>query len=240
MSKVTGFTRFLIAGAVAAVLSACDVQVHDATPDSYPANHDAGMYEIKATVTQDAMVSPGSVFLFGLSGQQKIEMQPDRTGTEWHGMYAFRCHASFPLQLKAIWSVQGVNTKEKIVPEGAPREIKLIEPEPTKAASIDTSGKSPKGGWPGSVKYRFATQPDTQITGAHIEPSSQDAADVNAAKGITVTSQLPVDAPCGTPTEVDLTSTAPSAHGNLVIDTNLASYPHWTTKVEFAPAPAAK
>ena len=239
MSKVSQFTRFFVGGAVATVLSACDVQVHDATPDSYPANHDVGLYEIKATVTDDALVQQGSVYLFGLSGQQKIEMQPDRTG-EWHGMYAFRCHASFPLQMKAIWSVQGVVTKEKVVPEGAPREIKLIEPEPTKAASIDTTGKSPKGGWTGTVKYRFATQPDTQISGAHIEPSSQDAADVNAAKGITVTSQFPVDAPCGTPTEVGVTSTAQNAHGNLVIDTNLPSYPHWTTKVEFAPAPAAK
>ena len=236
MSKVTGFTRVLIGGAVATVLSACDVQVHDATPDSYPANYDVGMYEIKATVAQDALVSPGSVFLFGLSGQQKIEMQPNRAGTEWHGMYAFRCHASFPLQMKAIWSVQGVNTKEKVVPEGVPREIKLIEPDPTKSASIDTSGKSPKGGWAGSVKYRFATQPDTQITGAHLEPTSQDPADVNAAKGISVTSSMPVGAQCGTPTEVDLTSTAQNAHGNLVIDTNLPAFPHWTTKVEFAPA----
>jgi hypothetical protein len=235
MSKVSGFTRFFIAGAVATVLSACDVQVHDATPDQYPANHDAGMYEIKATVSADSMASPGSLFLFGLSGQQRIEMSPNRDGTEWRGMYAIRCHSSFPLQLKAIWRPQGVTTREKVVPEGAPREIKLIEPEPTKEASIDTSGKSPKGGWTGSVKYRFSTQPDTQITGAHIEPTTQDPADVNAAKGITVSSQLPVDAQCGTPTEVDLTTTAQNAHGNLVIDTNLPAYPHWTTRVEFAP-----
>jgi|SRR5581483_199045 len=235
MSKVTGFTRFFIGGAVSTVLSACDVQVHDATPDHYPANHDVGMYEIKATVVPDSMVSPGSVFLYGLSGQQRIEMQPNRAGTEWHGMYAIRCHSSFPLQLKAIWKLQGLATREKIVPEGAPREIKLDEPEPTKAATIDASGKMPKGGWTGNVKYRFATQADTQITGAHIEPTSQDPADVNAAKGISVTSPMPVDAPCGTPTEVDLASTAQSAHGNLVIDTNLPAYPHWTTKIEFAP-----
>jgi hypothetical protein len=171
-----------------------------------------------------------------LSGQQRIEMVPNRAGTEWHGMYAIRCHSSFPLQMKAIWKLQGLTTKEKVVPEGAPpREIKLIEPEPTKEASIDTSGKSPKGGWTGNVKYRFATQPDIQITGAHIEPTSQDPADVNAAKGITVSSPMPVDVPCGTPTEVDLTSTAQNAHGNLVIDTNLPAYPHWTTKVDFAP-----
>ena len=235
MSNVTGFTRFFIGGAVATVLSACDVQVHDATPDQYPANHDVGMYEIKATVVPDSMVSPGSVFLFGLSGQQRIEMASNRAGTEWHGMYAIRCHSSFPLQLKAIWKLQGLATKEKVVPEGTPREIKLIEPEPTKEASIDTSGKSPKGGWTGSVKYRFATQPDTQISGAHIEPTSQDPADVNAAKGVSVTSPLPVDAQCGVPTEVTLTTTVQNAHANLVIDTNLAAYPHWTTKVDFAP-----
>jgi hypothetical protein len=235
MSNVTGFTRFFIGGAVATVLSACDVQVHDATPDQYPANHDVGMYEIKATVVPDSMVSPGSVFLFGLSGQQRIEMASNRAGTEWHGMYAIRCHSSFPLQMKAIWKLQGLATKEKVVPEGTPREIKLIEPEPTKEASIDTSGKSPKGGWTGSVKYRFATQPDTQISGAHIEPTSQDPADVNAAKGVSVTSALPVDAQCGVPTEVTLTTTAQNAHANLVIDTNLPAYPHWTTKVDFAP-----
>jgi hypothetical protein len=236
MSNVSRFTRFFVGGAVATVLSACDVQVHDATPDTYPANHDVGMYEIKATVAADSMVSPGSVFLFGLSGQQRIEMQSNRAGTEWHGMYAIRCHASFPLQFKAIWKLQGLTTKDKVVPEGAPHEIKLMEPEPTKAASIDTTaGKAPKGGWPGNVKYRFATQQDTQITGAHIEPTSQDPADVNAAKGISVTSPMPVDVPCGVPTEVDLATTTPSAHGNLVIDTNLPAYPHWTTKVEFAP-----
>jgi len=235
MSKVSGFTCIFIGGAVATVLSACDVQVHDATPGQYPANHDVGMYEIKATVVPDSMVSPGSVFLYGLSGQQRIEMQPNRAGTEWHGMYAIRCHSSFPLQLKAIWKLQGLTTREKIVPEGAAREIKLTEPEPTKSATIDTSGKSPKGGWTGNVKYRFATQADTQITGAHIEPTSQDPADVNAAKGISVTSPMPVDVPCGAPTEVDLATTSQNAHGNLVIDTNLPAYPHWTTKVEFAP-----
>ncbi len=120
------------------------------------------------------------------------------------------------------------------MPEQA-REIKLVEPEPTKAATIDTTaGKSPKGGWTGSVKYRFATQ-NTQITGARIEPVSQDAADVNAAKAITVTSALPVDAQCGVATEVELAASAPNAHGNLVIDTSHPAFPHWTTKVDFAP-----
>jgi hypothetical protein len=235
MSKATRFTWFFFGGAVATVLSGCDVQVHDTTPEQYPANYDVGMYEIKATVAPDALVTPGSIFLRGVSGTQRIEMTPNRAGTEWHGMYAIRCQASFPLQIAAIWKIQGLTTKQKVEPLQA-REIKLVEKEPgEKAVTLDTTaGKSPKGGWTGNVKFRFATQ-NTQITGAHIDPVSEDPADVNAAKAITVTSPLPVDVPCGTPTEVDLTTTAASAHGNLVIDTTSAAYPHWTTKVDFAP-----
>jgi hypothetical protein len=234
MSKVTRFTCFFCGGAVATVLSACDVQVHDATPDQFPANYDVGMYEIKATVAPDALVTPGSIFVRGVSGKQRIELTANRAGTEWTGMYAVRCQPAFPLQLAAIWKLQGLTTKQKVVPE-VPREIKLIEKEPSKEATIDTTaGKPPKGGWTGSVKYRFATQ-NTQITGARIDPVSQDPADVNAAKAITVTSALPVDVPCGVATEVELASTAPNAHGNLVVDTTNAAYPHWTTKVDFAP-----
>jgi hypothetical protein len=235
MSKGSVFTTFFLGGAVAAALSACDVQVHDQTPAQYPANHDVGMYEIKATVKPDAMVSPGSVYVFGLSGKQKFELSSNRAGTEWHGMYSIRCQSSFPLQLLAIWKLQGLTTKEKLVPE-QPREIKIVEPEPPKEAPpIDTSGKMPKGGWQGAVKYRFSTQQTTQITAAHIEPVSQDPADVAAAKAISVTSPMPVDVPCGVPTDVDVTSTAQKAHANLVIDTNHPAYPHWTTKIVFAP-----
>jgi hypothetical protein len=46
---------------------------------------------------------------------------------------------------------------------------------------------------------------------------------------------MPVDIPCGVSTEVELTSTAQKAQGNLVIDTNHPAFPHWTTKVVFAP-----
>lgn len=233
MSKESRFTTLFLGGAVATVLSACDVQVHDATPAQYPANHDVGMYEIKATVTPDALVTPGSVYLFGLSGKQRIELTPNRAGTEWHGMYAIRCRPAFPLQLLAVWKLQGLTTERKVVPD-QPREIKLVELEPTKEASIDTSGKAPKGGWEGSVKYRFATQ-STQITSAHIEPMSQEPAAVAAAKAIAVTSPLPVDIACGIPTEVQLTSSAQRAQGNLVVDSDNPAFPHWTTKVEFAP-----
>src|SRR5580704_13743712 len=107
MSKVTRFTRFFfVGGAVATVLSACDVQVHDTTPEQYPANYDVGMYEIKATVAPDALVTANPA------------------GTEWHGLYAVRCQASFPLQIAAIWKIQGITTKQKVVPEQA-RQVKL-------------------------------------------------------------------------------------------------------------------
>src|SRR5438876_670204 len=83
---------------VTLALGACDVQVHDKTPAEYPANHGVGMYEIKATVTRDALVSPGSVFMFGLGDKQRVELMSNRDGTEWHGQYSVRCRASFPLQ----------------------------------------------------------------------------------------------------------------------------------------------
>ena len=235
MSKVIRFTCFCVGGAVALALSACDVQVHDETPAEYPANHDIGMYDIKATVARDAMVTPGSVFMFGLSGKQRIELTSNRDGTEWHGLYAIRCHPGFPLQLVAAWKLQGLTAKQKLVP-AQPREIKLVEPPLTREASLaTTTGKSPKGGWVGGVKYRFATAQRTQITAAHIEPVSQDPADVAAAKAISVVSPFPLDVPCGIPTEVQVASTAPSAKGNLVIDTDHPAFPHWTTQVTFAP-----
>ncbi len=236
MSNRTAFTTFLLGGAVAAALSACDVQVHDTTPAEYPANHDLGMYEIKATVAPDALVSPGSVFLFGLSGKQRIDMTANRAGTEWRGVYSIRCQAGFPLQILAVWKLQGLATKQKVVPP-QPREIKLVEPEPTKEASIDTSGSSkpPKGGWTGTVKYRFATEQNTQITGVRVDPVSTDPADVAAAKNISVTTPMPLDIPCGVPTELQIASTSQKAQANLVIDSNHPAFAHWTTKVVFAP-----
>ena len=236
MSNRTVFTTFFLGGAVTAALSACDVQVHDTTPAEYPAKYDVGMYEIKGTVEPDALVSPGSVVLFGVSGNKRIDLTANRSGTEWHGMYSIRCQPSFPLQLLAVWKLQGLATKQKVVP-AQPREIKLVEPEPTKDATFDTTGSSkpPKGGWMGSVKYRFATEQNTQITGVRIDPVSQDPADVASAKAISVTTPMPLDIPCGVPTELEVASTAQRAQANLVIDSNHPAYPHWTTKVVFAP-----
>lgn len=231
MSKLIRLACF----AVVLALSACDVQVRDETPGEYPANHDVGMYEIKASVSGDSLVTPGSVVLFAIADkQQKIPLTPNRDGSEYTGMYSIRCKPAFPVQFLAAWRVQGLATKQKLVPEHA-REVKLTHPPLTREATIDTSGKAPKGGWEGGVAYRFITAPDTHITGAHVEPTSQDAVDVSAAKPIKVVSAFPVDAPCGTPTEVRISSSAQKAHGTLVIDTDHPSFPHWQTTVEFAP-----
>jgi hypothetical protein len=229
MSK---FTRLAWVSVVLA-LSACDVQVRDETPAEYPASHDLGMYQIKAAVQRDTLVSPGSVFLFGIGDKQRIELTPDRSGTEWTGLYSVRCHSSFPLQFLAVWKLQGLTTKQKLVP-AQPREIRLIQPPLTRDFSVDTAVKNPKG-WEGAVPFRFVTTASTQITGAHIEPLSQSPADVAAAKALSVVGRFPITAPCGTPTPVSVVSKAQRAHGNLVIDTDDPSVPHWQTKVEFAP-----
>ena len=219
---------------VALMLGACDVQVHDETPAEYPANHDIGMYEIKATVTRDALVTPGSVFLFALGTNQRIPLSQE--GPEWHGLYSVRCQGSFPLQILAEWKVQGLSVRHKLVPL-QPREIKLDEPSLSYSASFDSSGKPPKGGWVGSVQYRFVTVPSAQITAAHIEPSSEAAADVKAAKAISVVTPLPVVAGCGDLAEIRLATTDPHAHGTLVIDTDhpAPTMAHWQTRVEFSP-----
>jgi hypothetical protein len=217
---------------VALMLSACDVQVHDETPAEYPANHDIGMYDIKATVTRDTLVSPGSVFLFALGDNQRIPLSQE--GSEWRGLYSVRCRSSFPLQILAEWKTQAFSVRHRLMPP-QPRQIKLIEPSLTYTASFDSAGKAPKGGWVGNVQYRFVTVPSAQITAARVEPSSEAAADVKAAKAISVLTPLPVVAGCGDLAEVRLAATDAHAHGTLVIDTDHPTVPHWQTRVEFSP-----
>ena len=216
---------------VALLLGACDVQVHDETPAEYPANHDIGMYDIKATVTRDALVAPGSVFLFALGDNQKIPLTQE--GSEWRGLLSVRCHSSFPLQILAEWKLQGLAVRHKLVPL-QPRQIRLMEPSLTYTASFDSSGKAPKGGWLGSVQYRFVTVPSAQITGARVDPSSEAPADVKSAKAISVLTPFPVVAGCGDRAEIRLATTDPHAHGTLVIDTDHPTVPHWQTRVEFS------
>jgi hypothetical protein len=218
---------------VAPLLAACDVQLRDTTPAEYPANHDVGMYEVSVAITRDALVTPGSVYVFATGGGQKVALSPNADASQWHGLYSVRCKSSFPLQFVAEWKLP-IDVRRKIAPP-QPREVRLIEPPLTRTASLDSSGKAPKGGWQGGVQYRFVTVPAVQITAAHFEPQSAAAEDKAAVKPLSVVSSFPIDGGCGDLVEVRVASSAPRAHGTLVIDTNDPAAPHWQTRVEFAP-----
>jgi hypothetical protein len=224
------------------LLGACDVHIKDTTPAEFPANHDIGMYEVSATVTRDALVTPGSVYMFAIGGNQKFSLSPNADGSEWHGLYQVRCTDSFPLQFLAEWRMS-FSVNHKLVPPD-PRMIKLIEPPQPREATIDTSAKKSKldptakkseEGWVGGVQYRFVTRGSTQITAAHVEPSSGEPADVAAAKPIRLLTTFPLIAACGDRAEVRLASTQQRAHGTLVIDTDDPQVAHWQTVVDFAP-----
>ncbi|HEY4214326.1 MAG TPA: hypothetical protein VGM84_22810 [Steroidobacteraceae bacterium] len=223
----------LIGAAVAFGLGGCDVQLHDDTPTSYPANQQVGMYEVKADVTTGMLAGGDTVHVFMVDGKQRTELLADAKKTHWQRMVPLHCQSSFPLQYLVVWNVGGVSMQQKLVPQ-QPKQVQLTPPPLTKEATVDTTAKSTKG-WPGTVSYTFVTAEHTQITGAHVEPVSQDPADVAAANAITVDSMFPVDAPCGVATDVRLTSKQQKAKGNLVIDTDMPAFPHWTTHVEFAP-----
>jgi hypothetical protein len=230
-------------------LSACEVQVNDTTPAQYQANNDIGMYEITATTKEGAMVTTGSVVLFAIGDSQKVPLSLNADGSGWHGLYSVRCQSSFPLQILAVWRLQGLSTRNVVVP-AQPRQVKLTEPPLAKQAGFDTAGKPleakapggkaakgkpSKGDWEGVVDYRFVTVPVTQITAAHIEPSSASPEDLAAARAISVKTQLPLQAACGEPAQLHLASSEQRAHGTLVIDTDNAGMPRWQTYVEFSP-----
>jgi hypothetical protein len=234
MRRLIGFCCL---AAVALALAGCGVQLQDETPGTFTANPDIGMYPLTGKVTSGPLVStPVYVFVVGSDGQQ-VPLSAGPNGA-FGTMYPVKCKASFPLQYLAVWRVQGVVTEHQLFPP-QPREIQLTPPPLTQQASIDTSGKPDKKtrSWQGGVPYDIVTATDAHITGAHIEPVSQDKADVAAAKRISVVSTFPIDASCGTPTPVELASKDPRAHANLVIDTDLPGFPHWTTRVNFAPQP---
>jgi hypothetical protein len=234
---------------VALCLSACDVQVNDTTPAQYQANNDIGMYEITATASQGALVTPGSLVLFAISDNQKVALGLNSDGSGWHGLLPVRCQSSFPLQLLAVWRLQGLATRNILVPP-QPRQVKLTEPPLTKQEGFDTAakpgesnapkgkapkGKAGKGEWEGAVNYRFVTVPVTQITAAHVEPSSASAEDVAAARAISVKTPLPLQAGCGENAQLRLASSEQRAHGTLAIDTDNPGMPRWQTYVEFSP-----
>ncbi|HVN46715.1 MAG TPA: hypothetical protein VMT66_15910 [Steroidobacteraceae bacterium] len=214
-------------------LSACGVQLRDTTPAEYPANHDLGMYDVSAVVARGALVSPGSVYVYAQGDGERIALQPSADYSEWHGLYSVRCRSSFALQFVAEWKLPFEIRREVVPPR--PRPVRLIEPPLTRAASFDTSGKPPKGGWSGAVQYRFVTVPSVRITAAHIEPQSSASADTAAAKPLSVLSSFPVVGGCGDLIEVRVASSAVRAHGTLVIETDDPADPHWQTRVEFSP-----
>jgi hypothetical protein len=241
-------------GGLSALLcvSGCDVQIHDTTPAQFQANNDIGMYQVSATAEGGALVAPGSVVMFAIGDNQRVPLAPGPNG--YSGLYSVRCASSFPLQILAIWRLQGLATRQKLVPP-QPRQIKLTEPPLTPQAGFDTStapsaaaatpaksargkarrGKAAREEWQGTVDYKFVTTPLTEITAAHIEPSSAAPADVAAARAIAVTTPLPLQAPCGENAELHLASTERRSHGVLVIDTDNPGQPHWRTDVEFTP-----
>jgi len=218
---------------LALLLVACDVHVRDTTPAEYPANHDIGMYEISVAVTRDALVTPGSVYVTAISDRHKVVLRSNSDGSQWQGLFPVRCRSSFPLQFMVDWKLP-LDLKRKLVP-AQPREVRLIEPPLTRTASFDSAGKAPKGGWQGGVQYRFVTVPTVQIAGAHFEPDSSAPADVAAAKPLAVVSSFPIVGGCGDLVEVRVASSAPRAHGTLVIDTNHPADLRWKTRVEFSP-----
>lgn len=222
--------------AAALALAGCGVQVQDETPAQFKTNPDIGMYPITAQVTSGGLVSQ-PVYLFLLSGGQRVPLSSNPDGT-YQTMFPVKCTSTFPVQFLAVWRTQIGATKQGLFPP-QPREITLTPPPLNPQASIDTSGKPDKKtrSWQGNVQYNFVTAPEAHITGARLEPVSQDKADLKAAKRISIVSTLPIDATCGTPTAVELASKDQRAHVNLIIDTDLPAYPHWTTRVDFAPQP---
>jgi hypothetical protein len=223
--------------AVALALTGCDVQLRDQTPAGFQANPNVAMYPITAKVVSVGALVSQPVFVFAISGEQRVPLSAGPDGT-YQTMLPVKCTRAFPLQFLAIWRLQGVTTKNELFPP-QPREIALTPPPLTRQASIDTSGKPDKKtrSWQGGVQYDVVTAPDAHITGATLEPVSQDKADVAAAKAISIVSKFPIDATCGTPTAVLLASMKDRAHANLIIDTDLPGTPHWTTRVDFAPQP---
>jgi hypothetical protein len=213
-------------------VAACDVQLRDTTPAEYPANDAIGLYEVSTAITRGALVTPGSVYVFALGDRQRIALNANADGSQWRGFYSMRCRSSFPLQFLLEWK-QLFEVEQKLSPS-KPRQIRLIEPPLTREARFDTNGRPPKGGWPGTVQYRFVTEPTVRITAAHVEPASAAPADVETARAISVLTELPLAVSCGEYADIRLASALPRAQGVLVIDTDHPRVAQWKTRVEFA------
>ena len=221
--------------ALTLAVTGCGVRLRDETPARFEANPDIGMYPLTVKVTAVGAMVTQPVYVFAVSDGKRVPLSAGPDGT-YRTMYPVTCRRDFPLQFLALWRLQGMVTRHALFP-AEPREIELTPPPLTRQTSIDTSGKPDRKtrSWRGSVPYDFITAPQAHITGAHLEPSSQSQADVTAARAISIVSTFPIDALCGTPTAVELASRDRRSHANLVIDTDLSDFPHWTTRVDFAP-----
>ncbi|MGH8259468.1 MAG: hypothetical protein ACREUG_07230 [Steroidobacteraceae bacterium] len=217
----------------ALALAACSVSVRDETPAKFSANPALNMYPIKVAVTRAAMVSPDDVYMTAFIDNHSYPLEADRTGNGWHTLYPIRCHGSFQLQYRVAWSVGGLSSDYKVVPD-KPRTVEITQPALASDAKFDTKERSRKG-WTGDVQYEFLTQQNTQISGLAVQPVSADPADVRQADDITVVTPAPVSASCDKPVDIELHSKAQRAQAYLVIDTDNPAVPHWKTKVEFAP-----
>lgn len=229
--------RFSI-GVAALALAGCGVQVQNQTPAHFQANPDVGMYPISATVKRGALVG-SQMYLFQVGGGQKVPLKSNAAGTHWQTMYPVRCKASFPVQYLAVWRVEGMSTRQKYFP-AKPIEVKLTQAPLTKEATVSTAGRPKHGMWKGPVNYVFSTAQNTNITGAKVEPAGKSLADRRAAKAVRVVSSFPISASCDTPTGVELASRYRKAKVNLVISTDSASTPTWTTLVRFEPRPSGE
>jgi len=90
---------------VALMLSACDVQVHDETPAEYPAKpRHRKCTHIKATVTRDTLVSPGSWYSCSRSATSEDSTQPG--GLRVARVVFGALSEQLPLQILAEWKTQ--------------------------------------------------------------------------------------------------------------------------------------
>ena len=228
-----GVLAFAAAGALLCCLAGCDVRLHDETPLRVVAQHGLGLYEITARIDRPALVAHDSVFVTALIDGQSLHLAPDPTGLVWRGFYSVRCRPGFHLQYRAIWSVQSLVTRSKLVP-ATPRRVALLEPAEPQQVRIDSSGEG-RGGWPGVVHLQFVTEPMTTITGLRIEPLSPTREDREAAAAIVALSQPPLAVSCGSTLDLPLRSQLQRAAAYLTLETDNPQVPALRMRVAFAP-----
>ncbi len=219
------------------LLCGCDVQVRDLTAAQLPENG-MGLYEVRAEVTPGALVNPNTVYLFALGDRQRVALTPEADGRAWTGLYSARCRSRLPLQLEAIWKLEGMVTRQRRIPD-RPREIRLLPRPPARDTRVTTGApgaRAPRQGWPGTVSLLFRTAPRTHITAAQVQPLGTTPADAAAARAIRVMDTLPLEARCEEPLPLHLASASGSASARLLLTTDDPAVPQLTVRVDFETA----